>query len=247
MACFTSLIEVGKTTVRKAWRDIEWQRGPIKSVEGKHTRRDVLRTSNLPRVARQLLTVVTYEYTCSNMFKFWLIYILEFILVLHMLRRSVKAPYSTRDIPCGMASPPLLRPSPLDVSNIVNTSLPGLARLQAVELGDVAGLDGEVVLPGVLGGEVLGAEDLGGPCVPHGGVGQGLGPVDGDARVAIVVEHDGCNLCRAVNAVGLAGDSERIRGLGDDGVVLRLVLVGGALEAGDGCCVDVLCWVCQYF
>lgn len=140
-----------------------------------------------------------------------------------------------------MACPPPLRPTPLDVSNIVNTSLPCLARLQAVKLGDVAGLDGEVVLPGILGCEVLGAEDLRGPSVPHGGVGKGLAPLDGDARVAVVVEHDGCHLCRAVDAVGLAGDGECVRGLGDDGVVLRLVLVGGALEAGDGCCVDVLC------
>lgn len=116
------------------------------------------------------------------------------------------------------------------MSNIVNTSLPGLARLQTVELGDIAGLDGEVVLPGVLGREVLGVEDLGGPGVPHGGVGQGLGPVDGDARGAVVVEHDGRHLGRAVDAVRLAGDGESIRGLGDDGVVLRLVLVGGTLE-----------------
>lgn len=131
------------------------------------------------------------------------------------------------------------------MSNVVHTSLPDLTRLQAVELGDIAGLDGEVVLPGVLGREVLGAEDLGSPGVPHSGVGQGLGPVDGDAGGAVVVEHDGRNLGRAVDPVGLASDGERIRGLGDDGVVLRLVLVGGALEAGNGCCVDVLCWIGQ--
>lgn len=81
--------------------------------------------------------------------------------------------------------------SPLDVGNIVDTSLPGAPRLEAVELGDVARLDGEVVLPGVLGREVLGAQDLGGPGVPHGGVGEGLAPVDGDAGLAVVVEHDG--------------------------------------------------------
>lgn len=135
----------------------------------------------------------------------------------------------------------------VDMGNIVNTSLPGLTRLEAVELGNVARLDGKVVLPGILGREVLGVQDLGGPGVPDGGVRQGLAPVDGDARGTVVVEHDWCHLSRAVNAVRLASDGESVRGLGDDGVVLRLVLVGGALEAGDGCCVDVLYWVDQYF
>lgn len=158
-----------------------------------------------------------------------------------MPRHNIQAPYSIPAIFCNVVCLLLRQLTPLDVGNIVNTSLPGLARLQAVELGDVARLDGEVVLPRIFGGEVLGAEDLGGPGVPYGGVGQGLGPVDGDARVAVVVENDWCHLCRAVDAVGLAGDGEGIRGLGDDGVVLRLVLVGGALQAGDGCCVDVLC------
>lgn len=139
-----------------------------------------------------------------------------------------------------MSCPLLSRPNPLNVSNIVDSSLPSLTRLEAVELGNVARLDGKVVLPGVLGREVLGVEDLGGPGVPDGGVGQGLAPVDGDTRAAVVVEHNGCNLSRAVDAVRLAGDGECVRLLGDDGVVLGLVLVGGALEARDGCCVDVL-------
>lgn len=117
------------------------------------------------------------------------------------------------------------------MSNIVDASLPGAPRLEAVELGDVARLDGEVVLPCVLGREVLCAEDLGGPGVPHGGVGEGLAPVDGDAGSAVVVEHDGRHLGRAVDAVRLARDAQRVRRLGDDGVVLRLVLVGGALQA----------------
>lgn len=119
----------------------------------------------------------------------------------------------------------------LDVSNIVDTSLPGVARLEAVELGDVARLDGEVVLPRVLGRKVAGAEDLGGPRVPDGGVGQGLAPVDGDARAAVVVEHNGRHLGRAVDAVRLARDAQGVRLLGEDGVVLGLVLVGGALQA----------------
>lgn len=128
------------------------------------------------------------------------------------------------------------------MSNIADPSLPGAPGLEAVELGDVARLDGEVVLPGVLGREVLGAQDLGGPRVPHGGVGEGPAPVDGDAGCAVVVEHDGRHRGGAVDAVRLARDAQRVRGLGDDGVVLRLVLVGGALQAGDGCCVDVLRW-----
>lgn len=126
------------------------------------------------------------------------------------------------------------------MSDIVNTCLPGATRLEAVELGDVTRLDGEVVLPRVLGREVLGAQDLGGPGVPNGGVGEGLAPVDGDARAAVVVEHDGRHLGRAVDAVRLAGDAQGVRLLGDDGVILRLVLVGGALQARDGCRVDVL-------
>lgn len=115
------------------------------------------------------------------------------------------------------------------MSDITNTSLPGATRLEAVELGNVPRLDGEVVLPRVLWREVLCAEDLGGPGVPDGGVGEGLAPVDGDARVAVVVEHDGCHLGWAVDAVRLAGDAQGVRFLGEDGVVLRLVLVGGAL------------------
>lgn len=126
------------------------------------------------------------------------------------------------------------------MSDITNTSLPGATRLEAVELDNVPRLDGEVVLPRVLGREVLRAEDLGGPGVPDGGVGEGLAPVDGDARVAVVVEHDGCHLGWAVDAVRLAGDAQGVRFLGDDGVVLRLVLVGGTLEARDGCRIDVL-------
>lgn len=126
------------------------------------------------------------------------------------------------------------------MSNIVNTSLPGLARLKAVELGYVARLDGEVALPGVLGRKVGRGLDLGRPDVPDSGVGQGLAAVDGDARAAVVVEHDGSYLGGAVDAVCLADDAECVRLLGDDGVVLRLVLVGGALKTGNGCCVDVL-------
>lgn len=129
------------------------------------------------------------------------------------------------------------------MSNIVNTSLPGVTRLEAVELGNVSRLDSEVVLPRVLGREVLGAQDLGGPCVPNGGVGEGLAPVDRDARAAVVVEHDGRHLGGAVNTVRLACDAQGVRLLGDDGVVLRLVLVGGALQARDGCLIDVLCAV----
>lgn len=121
--------------------------------------------------------------------------------------------------------------SPLDVGNIADPSLPGAPGLEPVELSDVARLDGQVVLPGVLGRKVLCAQDLGGPRVPHGGVGEGLAPVDGDAGLAVVVEHDGCHRCGAVDAVRLTRDAQRVRGLGDDGVVLRLVLVGGALQA----------------
>lgn len=117
------------------------------------------------------------------------------------------------------------------MSNIADTSLPGAARLEAVELCDVARLDGEVVLPRVLGRKVLGAQDLGGPRVPHGGVGQGLAPVDGDAGAPVVVERDGGHLGGAVDAVRLARDAQGVRLLGYDGVVLRLVLVGGPLQA----------------
>lgn len=139
---------------------------------------------------------------------------------------------------------PLLRgPIPLDVSDIVNTSLPGATRLEAVELGDVTRLDGKVVLPRVLGREVLGAQDLSGPGVPDGGVREGLAPVDGDARAAVVVEHDGRHLGWAVDAVRLACDAQGVRLLGDNSVVLCLVLVGGALQARDGCRIDVLCAV----
>lgn len=101
-------------------------------------------------------------------------------------------------------------PTSLHVSDIVNTSLPGATRLEAVELGDVPRLDGKVVLPGVLGREVLGAQDLGGPGVPDGGVREGLAPLDGDARAAVVVEHDGRHLGRAVDAIRLAGDAQGV-------------------------------------
>lgn len=96
------------------------------------------------------------------------------------------------------------------MSDIVNTSLPGATRLEAVELGDVTRLDGEVVLPCILGRKVLGAENLGGPRVPNGGVGEGLAPVDGDARAAVVVEHDGRHLGWAVDAVRLACDAQGV-------------------------------------
>lgn len=123
----------------------------------------------------------------------------------------------------------------------MHARLPFATRRKTRPVDHGARLNGQIVLPRVLGCKVLGRQDICRPRVPDGDIGKGGFALHRHPGFAVVLHHNGCvHRDRRIDAVRLIDNAQRVGGLGEDSVVLRLVLVGAALQAGDSRSVDIL-------